>query len=317
MVIVILSDLKQKHLEKIKSVLPGGRCITAENIKEVDDRVLQEMEVLAAWGFSGEVTPEMLAKSPNLKWLHVLSAGIERLPFDDLINRGILVTNSRGIHGIPIAEHVFAFILSFVRGFNILIRQQIGRKWKKNKTQEVWGKTLGIIGAGSIGTEIAKRGKAFGMEVIAVKRNPEPVEGIDRVYPPEDLKRVLSMSDFVVLSVPLTKETYHMIGEKELAAMKPSAYLINISRGDVIDEQALIKVLREGRIAGAGLDVFSTEPLPEDSPLYGMENVIITPHNAALSPMYITRAMEIFTFNLKAYKEGAPMKNIVDLRRGY
>jgi len=108
-----------------------------------------------------------------------------------------------------------------------------------------------------------------------------------------------------------------MIGEKELAAMKPSAYLINISRGDVIDEQALIKVLREGRIAGAGLDVFSTEPLPEDSPFYGMENVIITPHNAALSPMYIARAMEVFAFNLKAYQEGTPMKNIVDLRRGY
>ncbi|MDI3534774.1 MAG: hypothetical protein PWQ82_1139 [Thermosediminibacterales bacterium] len=317
MIIIFLNKLKEKYQQAIRKINPEIDLVVAEKIKDVPEEKYKNAEIIVGWGFSDEWTPEILEKAENLKWLHMLSAGVDKVPLEPLEKKGVIVTNSKGIHGIPIAEHVLGMMLAFARGLNIMRDQQMRKEWKRVRTDELWNKTLGIIGLGSIGAEIAKRAKAFGMKVIGLKRNVVKIEGVDEVWPNDRLIDLLKNSDYVVIAVPLNKETYHLIGEKELNVMKKEAYLINIGRGDLVDEHALIKALRSGRIKGFGSDVFSQEPLPADSPLYEMENVIITPHQSGLSPMYMKRAMDIFTQNLQAYLSSSPMKNVVDFKLGY
>ncbi len=314
MKILINSKMSQEYVAKIQSGFPSIEVLQTENPQEVE-KMVQDAEILISWWSNFQ--PAFL-DSPKLRWVHALSAGIDGFLLPQILEGKVLLTNSRGIHGIPISEHVFAIMLAFSRGLNQFGRNQTQNKWQRTHLTELRGKTLGIVGMGSIGSEIARLGTAFGMRVMGVKRTPiSAPEGVNRVVGMEGLEMVLKESDYLVIAVPLTPETFGLIGSVQLEQMKPTAVLINIARGEVIQEEQLAEALRQGVIAGAGLDVFNTEPLPQDSLLWEMENCIITPHCAALSPQYMTRATDLFCRNLDAFLQGEPMPTLVDPGRGY
>lgn len=314
MKILINSKISQEHVEKIQSGFPAVEVVQTANPQEAE-KIVWDADVIVSWWSNFQ--PAFL-DSPKLRWVHALSAGVDGFLLPQILEGKVLLTNSRGIHGIPISEHVFALMLAFSRGLNHFARHQAQKKWQRVTLTELRGKTLGIVGMGSIGSEIARLGAAFGMRVMAVKRSPGPApEGVNRVVGTEGMEMVLKESDYLVLAVPLTPETRGMIGAAQLEQMKPTAVLINIARGEVVQEEQLVAALQQGVIAGAGLDVFETEPLPADSPLWQLENCIITPHCAALSPQYMTRAIDLFCRNLDAFLQGEPMPTLVDPGRGY
>jgi phosphoglycerate dehydrogenase-like enzyme len=311
--ILVLNKLADRHLDAIQGVAPGIKVTSAE--PENAGQYIAATDILLAWGWM-DIRPLYLA-APNIKWVHALSAGVEKLLLPEIQTSSTILTNSKGIHGIPVSEHVFAMMLSFTRGLNLYIRQQCQHKWKRVHTDEIHEKTIAIVGLGSIGREIAKKAKCLGMEVVATKREMTAEIFVDRLFRPDQLEEMLAIADFVVLSLPLIEETKGFFGLKQFEAMKRSAYLINIARGGVIKENDLIQALEQGLIKGAGLDVFEEEPLPETSPLWDMTNVIITPHMAALSPYYLDRAIKLFVDNLARYVQGREMINVVDKTKGY
>jgi len=265
------------------------------------------------------VPREAVQAAPRLRWVHSTGAGVERLLFPEILNGEILLTSSSGMHH-ELIEHVLAVVLAFNRRLHIAVRHQIRHRWERrigDEITEIAGQMLGILGLGAIGTELAPKARALGMRVIGTKRTPAPIPGVERVLPPEGLPDVLRASDAVVIALPLTAATRGLIGEPELRTMKPTALLVNIGRGPIVQEQVLIRALQERWIAGAALDVFEQEPLAADSPLYDLENVIVTPHVAGASPVYMDRAVPIFTQNLTAYLQGKPLRNLVDKTRGY
>jgi len=258
--------------------------------------------------------------APRLKWVQLTSAGADRLLSSGFIEEGVVVTTVSGLHATPIGEYVLCVMLMFAKGAPTFMRAQRERRWARYMPKELLGSTVGIVGMGNIGGEVARLAKAFGCRVIATRRSVEQVgsdEHCDELLPASELPRLLGESDYVVLAVPLTDETRGMIGERELRAMKPTAVLINIARGAVVVEADLVRALREGWIAGAGLDVFEKEPLPEDSPLWELDNAIVSPHISGGTEIYNRRAVEIFADNLRRYLAGEPLRNVVDPVRGY
>lgn len=263
---------------------------------------------------------EFLEAAPNLKWFQVINAGVERLAAEGLLNKGFIVTNASGLAAVPIAEYVACMMLMLAKDIHKSVRAQSERKWDWRFTDDLAGKTCGIAGMGAIGRETARLAKAFRMRVLATRRtvdSPTSDDFCDELLPYSQLDRLLAESDYLVLCVPLTPETQHMIGAAELAKMKPGAAIINIARGAVIDQDALIRALKEGPIAAAALDVFDPEPLPEDSELWDLENVIITPHVSGAVKGYGHRAAEIFLANLERYVKGEPLQQVVSPERGY
>ncbi|MDF2634667.1 MAG: Glyoxylate reductase [Pelosinus sp.] len=311
--ILVINNLADRHMKVIQSVAPNSNVITcnyeqaAEHIKDID--------ILVPWG-SMDISP-LYHNAPKLAWIHSLSAGVEGLIFAEIKNAHTIITNSKGIHGIPVSEHVFAMMLAFTRGLDVFIRQQVKHQWKRTTVDEIHEKTIGIVGLGSIGREIAKKAKGMGMKVVASKQTITKELFVDELFPPDKLHELLSLSDFVVTALPLLEETKHLFSIEEFAAMKPSAYLINIARGGIIKQDDLITALQQGLIKGACLDVFDEEPLPESSPLWDMPNVIITPHVAALSPSYLDRAIKLFADNLSRFQQNKEMLNIIDKIKGY
>jgi phosphoglycerate dehydrogenase-like enzyme len=231
------------------------------------------------------------------------------------------LTNASGVHAIPISEHILSLILAFGRGIHHAVRAQATSNWKSPPREgifELVGKTMVLIGVGAIGERTARISAALGMRVLGVRRHPSlDATGVESMFGMDQLMDVLPQGDFVVLTVPLTNETQGMIGEPELRAIKPTAYLFNIGRGSTIQQDVLIQALQEGWIAGAGLDVFEEEPLPQDSPLWNMENVIVTAHYSGSTPHYDERALGIFMDNLRRYRAGEPLLNLVDKTLGY
>lgn len=311
--VLILNKLADRHKAMLQNVSPDLQIISCE--LEEAGQYIAEADVLVAWGWMN--IRDLFLAAPKLKWVHTLSAGVENMTFPEMQSSPILLTNSRGIHGIPIAEHIFAMALTFTRGLHLLLRQQMIKKWKRVPTDEIHEKTMGIVGLGSIGREVAKKAKGLGMHVVATKREITTELFVDKLYPPTALLEMLAVCDFVVVSLPLIEETQGYIRLEHFQAMKRGAYFFNISRGAVVQEADLITALQQGLIAGAGLDVFETEPLPEDSPLWERENVIITPHLAALSPYYLDRAVKLFADNLTRYVNERDMFNIIDKQKGY
>lgn len=282
--------------------------------------VLAQAEVMVC----GHFAQEWLPQSRRLRWIQFLGAGIEGSLFPELLASDIILTNASGVHAIPIAEHVFGMMLMFARGLHRCVRQQMHAEWNRDgfreQVRELHGATLGVVGLGAIGATVAERGKAFGMRVLATRRHPQQrPEYVDVLLPSSRLPELLRESEYVVLCVPLTRETRHLIGEAELRQMRCDSILINISRGAVVDQPALVRALQEGWIAGAGLDVFDPEPLPTDSPLWHLPNVIISPHVSGVTPYYGVRAAEIFLHNLHAFlaDDLASMVNVVDQQEGY
>jgi phosphoglycerate dehydrogenase-like enzyme len=258
--------------------------------------------------------------APNLKWIQLTSAGADRLLNSGFIQQGVTVTTVSGLHATPIGEFVIQSILMIAKRAPQYIRSQQRREWARFMPRELYGATVGIVGIGNIGMEVGRLAKVFGCRVIATKRSATSSESTpyaDEILPPSELPRLLAESDYVVLSMPLTPETRGMIGEKELRAMKPTAALVNIARGPVVVEDALLRALRENWIVAAALDVFDQEPLPPDSPFWDMENVIVSPHISGGTEIYNVRAVDIFCDNLRRRLAGEPLRNIVDPARGY
>jgi phosphoglycerate dehydrogenase-like enzyme len=263
-----------------------------------------------------------------LRWIQSASAGVEGLLSPTLVERGIALTNGAGIAANAIAEQAFAVMLAFCRNLHVALRLQAKRRWNRpgvmagagTPLREFRGSRVAVLGLGPIGRTIAEDAAALGATVRGLRRHPptgSPPPPYDAVVGPSDLDALLAWGDFVVLAVPHTAETDGLIGRRELALMRPEAYLINIARGSVIDEGALADALDRGALAGAGLDVFAAEPLPEGSPLWELPNVILTPHVAGATPHYLARALELFVDNMRSYLAGRPLKNLVDPRLGY
>ena len=260
---------------------------------------------------------QLLDATPKLRWYHTVSAGVENMPLPELAERGIVLTNNSGSYDIQIAEHLMAFVFAASRQLHRYRDRQLAREWKDEEQQELRDATIVVYGMGSIGGEIARLASAVGMRVIGVRRHPAAQEGVSRVVPPERLADVVGEADYLAIAAPLTAETKGAISREVIARMKPTAWLLNIARGAIVDEAALVEALRENRIAGAGLDVFVTEPLPPESPFWTMENVMMTPHRSGDSPRVEERTLALFAENLRRYKAGEPLLNRVDYKAGY
>jgi D-2-hydroxyacid dehydrogenase (NADP+) len=275
--------------------------------------LLAEAEIVI--GYADE---EIILACPKLKWFFVMQAGVDNLPFDLIKERNIILSTVSGIHASQVSEHVMGMMIMFSRRFIRHIHNKSRKLWGRGfDVEELYGKTICILGVGSIGKEIGHKAKAFHMHVIGVDKHTQANEAFDSIWGMERFREALSLADYFVISVPLTPETSGLINKEVLALMKSSSFIINVSRGRIIDEAALIDALKGRGIAGAGLDVFSKEPLPRTSPLWKMENVIITPHIAGASPYYQQRAIGIFRRSLDCYKKGEPIPNRIDPERQY
>jgi len=316
---VIKPFFGERHLQRIRETVPQAEVIYAKNMKELLAQT-NDADVLIAMPF---VTPELLnfcKNAPSLKWFHSLITGVDELMGSDIARLNIKISATRGIHRFSVGDHVLAFIFGFLRALPASIQAQMRHEYSVkiySMCDDSYNKTVGIIGLGNIGMHIAKRCKLLEMRVLGLKRTPIQSEWLDTCYGPEGLDELLKESDFVVLTVPLTPETKDMIGEREFGLMKKTAYLINVARGAVVNEEALIKAMREGMIAGAGLDAFVQEPLPADSPLWDLPNVVITPHSGGQTPYYMDRAMEIITENLVRFLKDEELLYEVSRERGY
>ena len=284
--LVITHTVEQKHIEQIKTIIPDWDVITGKD-KEIWEGHLKDAEVIAGWRKS--VEKECLQNDSNLKWLQTWSAGVNSLPLEALESKNILLTSANGVHTFPISETIFALMLSLTRKIHTYVKNQQTKTWEHaNLKSEIHQKTIGIIGVGAIGKETARIAKAFGMTVLGVRRSGKPEDFVDQMYTTDQLSILLPQCDYVVITLPLTKETRHLFAEEQFNQMKSTSFLINIGRGEIVVEKDLISALQNGKIAGAGLDVFEKEPLSEDSPLWAMENVIITPHTAGAQSIIIS-----------------------------
>ena len=294
--------------------------VIAARDKDESLRQLPEAEILYTWSLPEKHFP--LAR--RLKWIHTPSAGVDDALYPALVESSIRMTCSRGISSAALADHALGMILAFSRGLAVAIRQQ-EKGWIRERffegdplPAELDGRVLGILGFGSIGREVALRGRSFGMRVHALKRNRTGEEPLaERLFGPQEMEEFLASADFLVLALPLTRATADILDERAFAAMKSGAILVNIARGRLVREPALLHALESGRLAGAALDVFREEPLPEASPLYRLPNVVLTPHIGGLHPHYLDRATSLFIVNLGRYLEGEPLLHEVDKRAGY
>lgn len=269
--------------------------------------------------------PRNFASAARVRWVHSTAAGVGHVLFPELVESPILVTNARGMHARSMAEHVLGLMLAFTRRLHVSRDAQHERRWAQGELvrgapsfEELHGATLGIVGFGHIGRAVATAASAFGMRVLAVRRRPaaDPAPA-DEQWGPERLGELLERSDWVVLAAPHTGETERLIGAAEFARLKPGARLVNVARGALVDEEALVAALRSGRLAGAALDVTAEEPLPPESPLWSHPEVILTPHTSGVGPRFWERVAEQFADNLRRFLAGEPLENVVDKRSGY
>jgi phosphoglycerate dehydrogenase-like enzyme len=267
---------------------------------------------------NGARVRKLLDAAPKLRWYHSVGAGVEDLVgVREFRDRGITLTNNSGPYDIQIAEHALAFILAGAKRLHVYRDQQTRRNWKEHRQDELRGSTLVVYGLGSIGGEIARLGAALGMHVIGVRRRVEAVAGVDRIVPPELLADVAAEADYLAIAAPLTRSTRGAISRDVMGRMKTTAWIVNIARGAIVDEDALVEALRAGRLGGAGLDAFTTEPLPADHPLWTLENVMISPHSSNSSPHVRERTLALFNENLRRFKAGEDLLNRVDFEAGY
>lgn len=273
--------------------------------------------LLCSWVITPDVLINLLPFLPNLKWIHSTVTDVYHILLPVIINSNIILTSSIGVNSTRVAEFTLALMLNIGKKIPGHLELQRKRRWQSIQAEELKGKIVGIIGYGHIGREVAKRAQAFQMKVMAIKRSYTNSENVVTILHSSNLRDLLKTCDFLVICAPLTKETKGMIGEAELSTMKKEAYVINVSRGELVDEEALIRALQEKQIAGACLDVFVEEPLRRNSPFYSIPNVIITHHSAYSSPNYHRENFELFLVNLKKYMTGEELLCIVDKEKGY
>lgn len=307
-------------VERLRTDFPQAE-VTYSAQKRDDEQALHSADVLIGWSLS----PEQLRAAKSLRWIYSITAAVDQFLYPELISSDIALTNAGSVHGPVVAGHAIAMLLALAKRLPSAVRYQDRRKWameaiwkEQPRPREVRAANLVVVGLGSIGTEVASMAAGLKMHVVGVREHPErgPM-GAQEVLGFDALDSALAKADFVVLAAPLTDRTRHLIDTRRLQIFKPTAFLINVSRGALVDEAALVKALRDRRIAGAALDVFEQEPLSRWSPLWKMPQVLITPHTAFLTENVWQRHYEVFTANLKRYIAGQPLEGVIDKKRGY
>ena len=317
--ILVLSDPTDRQLAMLDS-LPDATSIAVGNNLEAFERLAPEAQVIFNWSGSRQLVQQVWKLAPRVKWVHSRAAGLDGLLFPELVESPALLTNGSGVFSQSLGEFVIASALFFAKDFRRMMRNQAAGIWAPFDVEEVAGQIMGIVGYGDIGRACSRRAHAMGMKVLALRRRPERSEGdefVDRTYGFDRLLDMLPECDYVVAAAPLTPQTRHMIGDAAISAMKKTAVVMNVGRGPVIDEAALVRALETGRIRGAALDVFEAEPLPAESPLYKLENVLLSPHCADHTADWLDQAMRFFIRNYARYAAGEPLLNVVDKKAGY
>ncbi|MGH0033900.1 MAG: D-2-hydroxyacid dehydrogenase [Myxococcota bacterium] len=315
MKICLSRDLADRLAADVERIVPGAEIVRLGSDGRFDGDVDGVEIFLFSVGLSA--VPEAMAAAarilgePTLRWVQSPGAGVDHPIWAQLLGRGVRVSSAAGIHAEPIAQYIFTYVLHWERNVARHQAQQASRTWQAIRSDDLTRRTLGIVGMGGIGAAAARIAKAFGMRVVATRRSPVHDPNVDLLVPPERLHELLGEAHYVVLCLPLTPETRHRIGAAELAAMRSDAVLINVARGGVVDEAALIDSLREGRIRGASLDVVEAEPLPADSPLWTLPNCVLTPHDAGSSPRADERLAALFLENLERLVRGEALRNEV------
>jgi len=318
--LLVLADSDDPQMDWLRRSFAEVQIVVG-NTAGAFEKTAENASVLLNWSGSLELFRNVFGMCRNLRWVHSRSAGLDKALFPELIGSSVPLTNGRGVFSASLGEFVVGAILYFAKDFRRMIRNQTAGVWEPFDIVPVSGQTVGIIGYGDIGRATADRVRSLGMRVLALRRRACHVTAADPlvegVYGPEQRREMLSRCDYIVVATPLTLETQGMIGAPEFAAMKPTAVVVNVGRGPVIDENALIEALSSGRIKGAALDVFDQEPLPPGHPFYKLENVLLSPHCADHSPDWLENAMRFFLEQFRRYQRDEPLLNVVDKKSGY
>ncbi len=318
--VLVLADPTEPQLAMLEQ-LPPETGIAVGNTVGAFKRAAPDATIIFNWSLSGKLLREVYLMCPRVQWVHTRSAGLDSLLFPELIESPVVLTNGSGVFSQSLGEFALAAILFFAKDLRRMVRNQEAGRWEQFDITAIEGQTVGIVGYGDIGRAVATRVRAMGMRVLAMKRsgpsasNPDPL--VSRIYGPSELLEMLADCDYVVVSAPLTPATQGMIGAEAFAAMKSSAVAINIGRGPVIDETAMVQALAAGMIKGAALDVFDQEPLPPGHPFYALPNVLLSPHCADHTPDWMDQAMRFFLEQFERFLCGTPLKNVVEKTRGY
>ncbi len=318
--LLVLSNPTEPQLAMLQQ-LPAETDIAVGDSLQAFGRSAPHADVIFNWSLTGTLLHEVFHHCPHVRWVHSRSAGIDNLLFPELVQSPVPLTNGSGVFSSSLGEFAVAAILFFAKDLRRMVQNQAAGRWDPFDITEISGQTVGIVGYGDIGRAVASRVRALGMQVLAVKRHGPPLYNVDPlvsvIYAPERRLEMIARCDYLVMAAPLTPETRGMIGDTEFAAMKPEAVVINLGRGPVIDEAAMIRALAASRIKGAALDVFDHEPLPEGHPFYGLENVLLSPHCADHTPDWMDRAMQFFIDQFERFRKGEPLLNLVNKQLGY
>lgn len=317
--LLVIGKPGSSHLKVLDS-LPASVKVTVSNLASELRESAAGADVILNGAHDAEMLRQIFPRAARLRWVHAMSAGVEKLLFPELVASLVILTNSRGIFSPALAEFVVGAVLFFAKDFRRLIRSQQAGEWQPFKVEDVRGKVMTIIGYGETGRACAERARALGMNVLAVRRRPELSQKdpwVEAIFPLKELPALLRQSHYVVLATPATPDTHALMGQAEFEAMKRSAVFINVGRGVCVDEAAMIAALENTRIRGAALDVYQTEPLPPDHPLYRLENVLLSPHCADQTSGTGERLMALFVQNLQRFMAGEALSNVVDKVAGY
>jgi len=318
--VVVLANPTEPQLAMLEQLPPETR-IAVGNSVEAFRSAAPTADVIFNWSLGGGLLRDVFLMCPQVKWVHSRAAGLDGQLFPELIESPVPMTNGSGVFSQSLGEFALAAILYFAKDLRRMMRNQMAGNWEQFDITEIAGQTVGIIGYGDIGRAVASRARAMGMQVLAVKRKGVPLYNVDpmvtQIYGPDRRLEMISRCDYVVVAAPLTPDTRGMIGAAEFDAMKPEAVIINLGRGPVIDEAAMVNALTKGQIKGAALDVFDKEPLPDGHPFYKLENVLLSPHCADHTPDWLDQAMRFFVEQFDRYRTGVPLKNVVNKQLGY
>jgi phosphoglycerate dehydrogenase-like enzyme len=310
---LFMYDYGKENMKKIEDLGYDVTIIDEKGAKYTEN--LKDIEVLACYN---PFSTFDISKLERLKWIQLSSIGIDQIPKDVVLKNNIIITNNKGGYSIPIGEWIVMDILNLLKRSTYFYKKQTKKQWNMDaKVLELYGKTVAFVGTGTIAVEAAKRLQGFGVSVLGINTNGRNVEYFNECYAMKNIDKVLNKSDVVIITLPYTKETHHLINEDKFSYMKNNVFLINIARGALVDEKALINNLQSGKVAGAALDVFEKEPLPESSPLWDMDNVIITPHNSWISELRNERRFNLIYENMKKYERNQDLINVVDINKGY
>ena len=305
--LLILDPLADEYKKILKTKFSEVSIHSAKNEEEVGD-FIKKTQILLTF----RISDDLIKKASRLQWIQSMATGVDSIVNLPSLKKEVLVTSTRGIHGPQMSEMAFLLMLALNRNFPQFVRNQDKEVWERWPTKLLNGKKVGILGIGVIGEEIARKSKAFGMTVHGIDIVKRRVDVVDYFYEPKDLLKVLQEVDYFIIVAPLSPQTRGMIRARELSSMKPSAFLINIGRGEIVDEEALIQALNSGKIAGAALDAFCQEPLPKSHPFWKMKNVIVTPHVGGASDIYAEQVLSIFEENLRRFL-GGERRNLINL----